>query len=75
MIPFEVSKYRSVLETIDPGCRIEGENAALPSVALLAEIAPLLDPLSGDELKVLEPFYLRPSDAVFKPLKPIEPHG
>jgi tRNA threonylcarbamoyl adenosine modification protein YeaZ len=68
-------RYRSVVESVDPGCRIEGESAALPSAALLAEIAPLLDPLSGEELAALEPFYARASDAVFKPLKPIDPHG
>ena len=60
---------------LDPGCRIENESAALPSASLLAEIAPSLDPLTGDELAALEPFYVRSSDAVFKPLKPIDPHG
>jgi tRNA threonylcarbamoyladenosine biosynthesis protein TsaB len=68
-------RYRSVLESVDPGCRIEDESAALPSAALLAEIAPTIDPLPADELAALEPFYLRSSDAVFKPLKPIDPHG
>jgi tRNA threonylcarbamoyl adenosine modification protein YeaZ len=68
-------RYRSVVESVDPGCRIEGESAALPSAALLAEIASLLDPLSGEELAALEPFYVRTSDAVFKPLKPIDPRG
>jgi len=68
-------RYRSVVESVDPGCRIEGESAALPSAALLAEIASHLDPLSGKELAALEPFYVRTSDAVFKPLKPIDPNG
>jgi tRNA threonylcarbamoyl adenosine modification protein YeaZ len=68
-------RYRTELESVDPGCRIKDESAAQPSSALLAEIAPLLDPLTGDELAVLEPLYLRSSDAVFKPLKPIDPHG
>lgn len=68
-------RYRSVVESVDPGCRIEGENAALPSAALLAQIAADLDPLSGEELAALEPLYVRSSDAVFQPLKPIDPHG
>jgi len=67
-------RYRSLLESIDPGCRIEGEAASQPSTALLAEIAPALDPLPAEDLAVLEPTYVRPSDAVFKPLKPVDPH-
>ena len=68
-------RYRSVVESIDPACSIENEQAAQPSATLLAEIAPLLDPLSGKDMAALEPVYIRPSDAVFKPLKPIDPHG
>lgn len=68
-------RYRSVLESSDPGCRIAGAEAALPSAQRLAEIAPGLEPLSADELVDLEPAYLRPSDAVFKPLKPIDPNA
>ena len=68
-------RYRSLLESIDPGCRIEGEAASQPSTALLAEIAPALDPLPAEDLAALEPIYVRPSDAVFKPLKPVDPHG
>lgn len=68
-------RYRPVLDSADPGCRVEGESAALPSSALLAEIAPRLDPLSGKDLAALEPLYIRASDAVYKALKPIDPHG
>lgn len=67
--------YRSVVESSDPGCRIGGDEAALPSAALLAQLAPSLKPLTAEELVELEPLYLRPSDAVFKPLKPIDPHA
>jgi tRNA A37 threonylcarbamoyladenosine modification protein TsaB len=68
-------RNRSLLESIDPGCRTEGEVASQPSTALLAEIAPVLDPLPVEDLASLEPIYVRPSDAVFKPLKPVDPHG
>jgi tRNA threonylcarbamoyladenosine biosynthesis protein TsaB len=67
--------YRSTVESSHPGCRIGGQEVAFPSAALLAQIAPGLDPLSDEALASLEPLYLRPSDAVFKPLKPIDPHG
>ena len=67
-------RYRSVVESVDPACRVADEQAAQPSAMLLAEIAPLLDPLSGTDMADLEPFYIRASDAVFKPLKPIDPH-
>jgi tRNA threonylcarbamoyladenosine biosynthesis protein TsaB len=68
-------RYRALLESADPGCRMAGADAAQPSAALLAEMAPVLDPLSVDDLAALEPTYLRPSDAVFKPLKPVEYNG
>jgi len=68
-------RNRALLESIDPGCRTEGEVASQPSTALLAEIAPCLDPLTAEDLAALEPIYVRPSDAVFKPLKPVDPHG
>jgi tRNA threonylcarbamoyladenosine biosynthesis protein TsaB len=68
-------RYRSVVESIDSGCRIAGMTASLPSASLLAEIAASLEPLSRQELAPLEPIYIRSSDAVFKPLNPLNPHG
>jgi tRNA threonylcarbamoyladenosine biosynthesis protein TsaB len=68
-------RYRPILESVHPGCRIGDESAAQPSSALLAELAPALEPLSQDELAGLEPVYLRSHDAVFKPLKVIDPDG
>lgn len=67
--------YRSLVSSADPGCRIGDERQATPSTAVLAGMAPALEPLPTGELADLEPIYLRPSDAVFRRLKPVDPHG
>ena len=66
--------YRGDVEGAAPRCRIAGEEWALPSAGLLACVAPRLDPLDRAGVAALEPFYVRPIDAVFKPLKPVDPH-
>jgi tRNA threonylcarbamoyladenosine biosynthesis protein TsaB len=66
--------YRVAVEEEAPGCRIAPEETALPSAGLLAAIASGLVPLDRTDVVALEPFYVRPIDAVFKPLKPVDPH-
>jgi tRNA A37 threonylcarbamoyladenosine modification protein TsaB len=70
-------RYRELVERAagGDGGRIAGDEAASPSTEYLCQISPRLEPLTREEIRALEPFYLRPSDAVFKPLKPIDPHG
>lgn len=52
----------------------EGDEA-LPSTEYLCRIATLLEPLGDEQIRSLEPFYLRPSGAKLKRLKPIDPHA
>lgn len=66
--------YRRDVEEGAPGCRIADEESALPSVGLFAAVASGLAPLDRAGVVAMEPFYVRPIDAVFKPLKPVDPH-
>lgn len=66
--------YRRDVEDGASGCRIAGEESELPAVGLLAAVASALIPLDHAGVAALEPFYVRSTDAVFKPLKPVDPH-
>jgi tRNA threonylcarbamoyladenosine biosynthesis protein TsaB len=67
--------YRSIVEAVDPDARLAGEGAAVPSTELLSALASRREPLSERDVAELEPYYIRASDAIFKPLKPIDPNG
>lgn len=67
-------RYRQLIDQIAGSRRIASETASLPSAQYLAGVARDLEPLSRDALRTLEPMYLRPSDAEFKRLKPIDSH-
>lgn len=69
------NRYRRVLENAAGSDRIAPAETAIPSTAYLCGIAHRLKPLSRAAVRSLEPFYLRPSDAVLKRLKPIDQHG
>lgn len=45
-----------------------------PDTALLCRIAAEMDPLDRGAIEVLEPFYVRPSDAKLKPLRGLHAH-
>ena len=73
-------RYREVLdvhENVRENARVltEPEAALTPSPALLASLAHGLDPLTDDEVRSLEPVYLRESEAVRKRLRPIDPNA
>jgi tRNA threonylcarbamoyladenosine biosynthesis protein TsaB len=70
-------RYRERVERAGGGAEalFAPEEAALPSTEYLCRIAPGLEPLAREALRSLEPLYVRPSNAVFKTLKPIDPHG
>ncbi len=68
-------RYRDLIDQTAGADRIAPQTASLPSTQYLAGIARDLEPLSRDALRTLEPMYLRPSDAEFKRLKPIDSHG
>jgi tRNA threonylcarbamoyladenosine biosynthesis protein TsaB len=57
-----------------------GDNAtsatdSQPSTTLLSRIAPVLEPLDPGKVPQMEPFYIRPSGAVLKPLRKIRSDG
>lgn len=68
-------RYRATIEKkTGRAGRIASPEAARPSTEYLCGVAGGLTPLEGDDVLSLEPRYIRSSDAVLKPLKPIEPH-
>jgi tRNA A37 threonylcarbamoyladenosine modification protein TsaB len=68
-------QYRAALEEIKSiAARIVSPDEVLPSTVYLCGIARELPPLSHEAVSSLEPRYIRSSDAVLKPLKPINPH-
>ena len=68
-------QYRAALEEINTKpTRVASPEQAAPSTAYLCGIARELAPLSHEAVSSLEPRYVRSSDAVLKPLKPINPH-
>jgi len=68
-------QYRLLVEEADGAARIGDEDSAVPSAALLGEKASAMKPLSREAVAALEPYYIRPSDAIFKPLKAIDRNG
>ena len=70
-----VARYRSLVETQRfAGARlITNEPDLFPSTQHLCAIAPSLDPLSHDQIRSLEPMYLRESGAKRSKLGPINP--
>jgi tRNA threonylcarbamoyl adenosine modification protein YeaZ len=68
-------RYRGTIERTTGGSgRIAGPETARPSTEYLCAVAAGLTPLDRDVVLSLEPRYIRSSDAVLKPLKPIDPH-
>jgi tRNA threonylcarbamoyladenosine biosynthesis protein TsaB len=68
------NRYRRLVESVAGPGRVAPAEAAIPSTNYLGRIAHRLKPLSREAVRSLEPFYLRPSDAVLKRLKPIDQH-
>jgi tRNA A37 threonylcarbamoyladenosine modification protein TsaB len=66
--------YRALVESVTKAERIADEASNLPSTEFLCSIAADLVPLAPEAVRSLEPRYIRPSDAVFKRLKPIDPN-
>jgi tRNA threonylcarbamoyladenosine biosynthesis protein TsaB len=70
------ARYRAIIEgAMGPHAACAGEDALLPSTALLALRAPALAPLTKEEVLVLEPFYIRSSGAELKPLREVNTNG
>jgi tRNA threonylcarbamoyladenosine biosynthesis protein TsaB len=68
-------RYRETIEQeTGAAVRVAGPEAARPSTEYLCDLAGGLIPLDRDGVLSLEPRYIRSSDAVLKPLKPIDPH-
>lgn len=68
-------RYReTVVKLVGAGGRFAPEAASLPSTQYLAGIAGELTPLDHEAVLSLEPRYIRASDAILKPLKPVNPH-
>lgn len=67
--------YRSLVEDAAATGRIAEPSAAQPSTSYLCRIARDMEPLSNEAVRSLEPAYIRPSGAVLKRLKPIDPNG
>jgi tRNA threonylcarbamoyladenosine biosynthesis protein TsaB len=65
--------YRAAIVARFPSVEIASEERALPSVAWLASIAPMLPPLDRAGVRALEPMYLRPSGAERVRLRPHAP--
>lgn len=66
-------RYRELL--VGASGSVARPEAAQPSAAYLAAISHRLAPLPAETVSSLEPLYLRSSDAVFKPLRPVDPRG
>lgn len=66
-------RYAAQVRAAFPGVAMAEAHASLPSVSLLAQLAPERVPVGEGGLRELEPVYLRAS--VAKPLKPIDSDG
>jgi tRNA threonylcarbamoyladenosine biosynthesis protein TsaB len=63
-------KFRAVVEqAFGTNALFPPEVAHAPDVALFCRLAESLIPLSSEEVAVLEPFYIRPSDIQLQPLR------
>jgi tRNA A37 threonylcarbamoyladenosine modification protein TsaB len=68
-----VARYIDVVREKVPRATIAQPADTPPSVEHLALVAHLLDPLSRDGVRALEPDYIRSSGATLKRLKPVDP--
>ncbi|MDH3198010.1 MAG: tRNA (adenosine(37)-N6)-threonylcarbamoyltransferase complex dimerization subunit type 1 TsaB [Candidatus Krumholzibacteria bacterium] len=66
-------RYAALMREVFPEVVIAGADGAQPSAALLARLAPRLEPAGAQRLREMEPVYLRAG--VAKPLKPIDADG
>lgn len=65
-------RFRDLVARTWPDAPVAGEVDSLPSTDYLARVAGRLSPLGSDEVRVLEPEYIRPSGAVRRPLRRVD---
>ena len=67
-------RYRDLVTGVfGPDARIPAEDDHAPDAGLLARLAAGLPPLAPEEVVLLEPLYIRPSDIKLKPLRSVRP--
>lgn len=70
------ARYRPEIEAgLGPLAKFAPAESDRPSTELLASVGQTLRPLAPSEVPILEPFYIRESDARLQPLRRIRTHG